>query len=166
MKKYEEYRGNIKSGDLLAWSHRGWRSWHDIKIQIVRAFTQSEYSHVGCAWVVGARVLVIEAVEPMVRIYPLSKLGDFYHVPVEAPWGLATEEAALGYVGRDYKQLEAVEAYFRPLEEGTVSECAALVIEVLRRDGIYLGNRATPDAVMRTAQQRGHPTYYVVGAVN
>jgi hypothetical protein len=54
--KYEAAREKVKSGDLLAWSHRGWRSWYDIQIQLVRFFTQSEYSHVGIAWVVGGRV--------------------------------------------------------------------------------------------------------------
>lgn len=161
MNKYDEYRQSIKSGDLLGWSHRGWGSWHDIKIQLVRFFTQSEYSHVAVAWVVGGRVFVIEAVVPKVRIYPLSKLGSFYHVPLNAPWLEHTEEVALNHVGADYKQLEAVEAYFRPLADGTVSECAALVIEIAKHDGIYLGTRATPDSVMLKAQQLGHPTYYI-----
>lgn len=34
--KYKEIRPLIKSGDILAWSHRGWKSWYDIKIQFVR----------------------------------------------------------------------------------------------------------------------------------
>jgi len=59
--KYSEVRDTIKSGDLLAWSHRGWRTWYDIKIQAVRFFTQSEFSHVGVAWAVGGRVFVLEA---------------------------------------------------------------------------------------------------------
>jgi hypothetical protein len=161
MKKYIEYRDQIQSGDLLAWSHRGWRTWHDFKIQMVRLFTQSEYSHVGIAWVVGGRVFVIEAVEPMVRAFPLSKLGSFYITPLNAAWEAETEEAALGHIGADYKQLVAIEAYFRCLPEGTVSECAALVIDVMRRDGIFLGRRATPDAVVREAQMRGGPTYLI-----
>jgi hypothetical protein len=161
MKKYIEYRSQIKSGDLLAWSHRGWGSWRDFKIQMVRVFTRSEYSHVGIAWVVGKRVFVIEAVEPMVRAFPLSKLGSFYITPLDAPWAVDTEEAALGHIGADYKQLQAIEAYFRCLPEGTVSECAALVIDVMRRDGVYLGRRATPDAVVREAQMLGCPTYLI-----
>lgn len=161
MKKYSEYREQIKSGDLLAWSHRGWRSWHDFKIQMVRFFTQSEYSHVGSAWVVGGRVFVIEAVEPRARLYPLSKLGDFYHTPLEAPWSAQTEEAALQDIGTEYLQLQAILAYFRPLREGAASECAALAIKIAKSDGIDLGTRATPDAVVREAQLRGHPTYLV-----
>lgn len=163
MNKYSEVRSTIKSGDLLAWSHRGWKSFHDIKIQLVRMFTQSEYSHVGVAWVVGERVFVIEAVEPCARIYPLSKLGDFYHIPLKAPWKADTEEKALSYIGSEYKQLQAIKAFFRPLGKGNVSECAALVLTILDHDGIDLGNFATPDAVVLQAQLYGNPTHYIVG---
>jgi hypothetical protein len=159
--QYSDYRKNIKSGDLLVWSHRGWKSWHDIKVQMVRFFTQSEYSHVGIAWVIGDRVFVIEAVEPCVRIYPLSKLGDFYHIKMGAEWKPETEEAALSYVGSDYKQLEAIKLYFKPWHKGQVSECAALVLQIMSVEGIDLGDRATPDAVVLQAQLYGHPTLYV-----
>lgn len=165
MNKYPEYRENIKSGDLLAWSHRGWKSFYDFKIQMVRLFTQSEYSHVGTAWVVGNRVFVIEAVEPRARIFPLSKLGNFYHTPLKAPWNLPTEEAALSYVGAEYRQLDAIKAFFKPLRKGKVSECAALAIEIASQDGINLGDRATPDAVVRQAQMLGHPTYFIAGGI-
>jgi hypothetical protein len=142
-------------------NYKEWDSFHDFKIQMVRLFTQSEYSHVGVAWVVAGRVFVIEAVEPRARIYPLSKLGNFYHIPMQAEWRATTEEAAISFVGAEYKQLEALKAFFKPLAEGSVSECAALVMEIMMRDGIYLGRRATPDAIVREAQMLGHPTYYV-----
>lgn len=158
---YHEYRNQIQSGDLLAWSHRPWGSLYDFKIQMVRVATRSEYSHVAVAWVVGARVFVIEAVEPRARIYPLSKLGDFYHLPLGAQWNAETEEAALSFVGSEYSQLRAIRNFFLARQPGDVSECAALALEVLGRDGIDLGNRATPDAVVLAAQQRGTPIYYV-----
>lgn len=161
--EYSEIRSQIRSGDLLAWSHEGWGSWYDIKIQLVRMFTRSEYSHVGVAWVVGDRVFVLEAVEPMARIYPLSKLGSFYHIPLKAPWSQSTEEKALSYIGADYKQLQAIKAFFKPLGRGNVSECAALVLTILDNDGIDLGHFATPDAVVLQAQLYGNPTMYVLG---
>lgn len=160
---YKDIRHTIRSGDLLAWSHKGWKSWHDIKIQIVRFFLQTEYSHVGVSWVVGERVFVIEAVEPCVRIYPLSKLGDFYWLPLKAPWSQSTEEKALSYVGAEYKQLDAIKAFFKPFGKGKTSECAALVMTILDHDGIDLGNWATPDAVTLQAQLYGVPTMYVLG---
>ena len=161
MNTYKEYRGNIKSGDLLGWSHRGWKTFHDIKIQIVRMLTQSEYAHVGTAWVVGDRVFVIEAVKPRARIYPLSKLGSFYHIPLKAAWSPSTEELALSYVGSDYKQLEAIKAFFKPLTKGSVSECAALATTIAAHDGIDLGTRATPDSVILQAQMYGYPTHFI-----
>lgn len=159
--KYADIRSTIRSGDLLAWSHRGWRTIHDIKIQIVRMATRSEYSHVGVAWVVGGRVFVIEAVEPLVRVYPLSKLGAFYHIPLGAPWAPPTEELALSHLGKEYSQLDAIRAFFKPLGRSVVSECAALVLNVLHADGVDLGDRATPDGVVYQAQLYGHPTYYI-----
>lgn len=159
--EYKDYRQNIKSGDLLAWSHRKWNSMYDFKIQMVRVFTRSEYSHVAVAWVVAGRVFVIEAVEPCARIYPLSKLGDFYHIPMDAPWAESTEDAAVGFVGSEYKQLQAIANFFEARKAGDVSECAALALEIYMRDGIYLGDRATPDAVVLAAQKLGRQTLYV-----
>jgi hypothetical protein len=159
--KYEKARHTLKSGDLLAWSHRGLRSWYDAKIQFVRMVTRSEYSHVGICWVCAGRVWVIEAVEPCVRIYPLSKLGAFYHTPLVMDWTEAVEEAALEHIGVEYLQLDAVRAFFDKLEAGKVTECAALVQVVAMSGGVYLGKRATPDAIMREAQRLGNPTYLI-----
>lgn len=159
--KYDEYKQNIKSGDLLCWSHRGWGSWYDFKIQMVRLFTRSEYSHVGVAWQVGGRWFVIEAVEPRVRIYPLSKLGSFYHIPMKLNWTEDVEEKALSYVGAEYFQLKAIKAFFKPWRKGDVSECAALALQIYADAGKDMGDRATPDAITLQAQLYGHPTHYI-----
>lgn len=160
---YQEARPRIRSGDLIAQSHREWKSWHDIKVQIVRFFTQSEYSHVGIAWVVGGRVFMLEAVQPKVRIYPMAKIGDFYWLPMKAQWKDATERIALEHVGDDYSQALAVQAFFSDIDHSTTNECAAYVRHVLESDEIFLGNRATPDAIVREAQKRGAEMYYVIG---
>lgn len=164
MNRYSEYRNQIKSGDLLAWSHRPWGSFYDFKIQMVRVFTRSEYSHVGVAWVVAGRVFVVEAVEPLVRIYPLSKLGDFYHTPMGIDLTPVAEDAMISYVGTRYSQLDAVRAFFEPLGDNVVSECAALVLQIYKHNNIDLGNRATPDAVVKAAQLLGHPTFLVTNS--
>lgn len=154
--KYAAARPTIKSGDLLAFTHRSWRTWKDIKIQLVRLATQSEYSHVGIAWVPqGGRVFVLEAVTPCTRIFPLSLSGDFYHLGMDAPWYDCTEEFALSHIGVEYSQRNAVRAFFKPLEKGNVSECAAYVREVLLVDGINLGDMSRPDAVVQAALARG-----------
>jgi hypothetical protein len=161
MKTYADVRAQLRSGDLLAWSHRPWRTIGDIKSQIVRMVTRSEYSHVGVCWVIAGRVFVIEAVKPKVRIYPLSKLSPFYWMPLGAVWAATTEEAALEHVGVDYSEMAAVQAFLGRLSSGSVAECAALVINVMTREGIDLGTRATPDAVVLAAQMLGVPTLLI-----
>ena len=153
----------IRSGDVLAWSHRGIHSWHDLKIWFVRMFTRSEYSHVGTAWVVGSRVFVIEAVMPKVRIYPLSKLGDFYWLQMGAYWRKATETLALSFVGDDYSQLQAMVSPFITPPDDRRWECAELVATVARQDSIDLGAVYTPSEVVLAAQKRGAPLTYVDG---
>ena len=148
---YSTARPQIRSGDLLAFSGGSWRSWNDIKVNLVRVFTRSTYSHVGLAWVVAGRVFVLEAVSPKVRIYPLSKRGDFFLIGLDASWRADTEEFALSRVGYDYSEVDAVRGFLNRLEPGKVSQCAAYVLEVLRGDGTHLGMRATPDAVVQEA---------------
>lgn len=162
---YRQARPLIRSGDLLGWSHRGVRSWHDLKIWLVRMFTRSEYSHVGTAWVVGNRVFVIEAVIPLVRIYPLSKLGDFYWFPLEAAWSEAAEALALSKVGHKYSQLQAVQAPFSTPRADDLWECAELAATVAAVDGINLGLVYTPSEVVRQAMLRGSVATYVEGSV-
>jgi hypothetical protein len=160
--KYSDARGRIRSGDLIAQSHRGWGSFHDFKVQMVRAFTQSEYSHAATAWTIGNRVFVIEAVMPLVRIYPLSKLGEFYWIPLQAAWSPQTEALALDKVGQPYSQLDAIEAFFRLPNADGKWECAELARAIALSDGINLGDTATPTAVVKAAQQRpGAQTFLV-----
>ena len=163
--KYSHVRPMIRSGDILAWSHRGIRSWHDFKIWLVRLFQRSEYSHVGTAWVVGNRVFVIEAVMPKVRIYPLSKLGDFYWLQMGAYWRKATETLALSYVGDDYSQIQAIQSPFITPPDDSEWQCAELVATIARQDSIDLGHAFTPSAIVLAAQKRGAQLLFVEGGV-
>lgn len=163
--KYSQARPMIRSGDILAWSHRGIRSWHDFKIACVRLFTRSEYSHVGTAWVIGSRVFVIEAVVPLVRIYPLSRLGDFYWLSMGAYWRKATETLALAHVGDEYSQVQAlVSPFFTPPDDHRW-ECAELVARIARQDSIDLGQVYTPSEVVLAAQKRGATLAFVEKAL-
>ncbi len=159
--KYEDMRHTIKSGDILAFSHEGWDSFYKFKIQMVRMFTKSEYSHVGVAWVIGERVFVIEAVVPCVRIFPLTKCGNFYHIPMGIEWNDTIEEKALTHIGNPYSQITAMKAFFHKLNKGNTEECAALVLTIMDSAGVFLDCRATPDDVVEYAQLRGSPLYLV-----
>lgn len=152
--EYEKFRPSIRSGDLLAFTHLPLRSFYDLQVQAVRVFTKSEYCHVALAWVVGGRVFVIEAVTPKVRIYPLSKLLPFWHITTHAPWKPETEEFALSQVGMDYSKWQAIQAYFGKPDLDHLWECAELAGQVLAVDGISLGEKFTPSAIVYAAQER------------
>ena len=152
---YATARPLIQSGQLIAQSHGDWTTWRGLKVNLVRIFTRSTYSHIGIAWVIGGRVFILEAVKPKLRIYPMSKIGDFYLLPLQAAWGEAAENLALKNIGVDYSELVAMQAFFGPLQVGEVRQCAAYALAVLHADGIDLGNRATPDALVLAAMQRG-----------
>lgn len=159
---YAQARPLIKSGDLLAWTHRSWGSWHDIKVQIVRFFTQSEYSHVALAYEMDGRLFAYEAVMPLVRIFPLSKLGEFYHLPLNTNWTPEVRDYAMSHVGEEYSQVQAVLAMARPLEHDSKWECAELVLAVLEKAGVSLGTKAVPSAVVREAKLLGSIEVLVV----
>jgi hypothetical protein len=159
--KYTEIRSQIASGDILAWTHRSWGSIYDIKVQLVRFFTQSEYSHVGTAWVVGDRVFVIEAVLPTVRVYPLSKYDEFFLIPIGAKWSRDTEALALSKVGQKYSTWEAIKSLFVKLKDDDIWECAELCAKIATSDGINLGDRYTPSDIVRKAQLLGKHTILV-----
>ena len=146
---YAALRHRIRSGDLLAWSHRGWGSWYDLQVQAVRVFTRSEYSHVGIAWVVGGRVLVLEAVGAGVRIYPLSRLLPAYWIGL-GRWSDLAEDYALMHVGDPYSKAQAIAAFFRALTAGEDDawQCAEYAARVLEMAGTDAGDIYTPAALV------------------
>lgn len=165
--KYIDVRNQIKSGDILAWSHGGWSSWYDIQVSIVRMFTQSEYSHVGIAWVIGGRVFIIEAVGSGVRIFPLSREIPFYWIPQgEADyWNDAVEEHMLSRIGDKYSKWDAILAFFGKLNIGSNNswQCAELTIDYMKFVGmLVIDIDATPSAVVNYLLDSGYNIHKVI----
>lgn len=128
--KYVDVRNEIKTGDVLAFTHKSWKSWYDFKVQLVRFFTQSEYSHVGMAWVANGRVFVMESVTGGVRIVPLSKFLPAYHLNMSE---LTQDqiEKAFSVMGEPYSQWEAVKSFFGNIDDKDGKwECAEFVAVV------------------------------------
>jgi hypothetical protein len=164
---YADVRDSIRSGDLIALTHEAWGSFYDLQVQAVRTFTQSEYSHVCVAWVIGGRVFVIESVTPMVRIMPLSNLQDkgFYWIPTAVPMTDAELEFGLARVGLgEYSKIQAIEGQLGTLDIGgdELWMCAELVIAMRRLSGLDLGPKATPAAVVKKALEQGYDLRFVL----
>lgn len=161
--KYEDARGEIKTGDLLAWSHGGLADWHDIQVMLVRAFTRSEYSHVGLALVGAGRVFILEAVGAGVRLWPLSRELPFYWIARPQPIGAEAVDFAFDRLGDGYSKLQAIRAFLGSLRLGEDDrwQCAEYVLRVLDADGEVLTNVATPTGVVKAALQRWGSLNYV-----
>ena len=130
--KYSDARPAIRSGDVLAWSHRGWKSWYDIKLQLVRMWTRSEFCHVGVAWVVVDRVFVLEAVASGVRLMPLSQLLPAAWIS-RGIWNAECEKRALEALGSPYSYWDAIAGSIGKLDIGEDNrwQCSEYVSYVL-----------------------------------
>lgn len=167
--RYDSVRAAVRSGDIIATTHTSWRSLYDIQIQLVRFFTQSEYSHVGVALVEGDDIYVFESVIPTVRKLRLSALAEqgFYWVPLGTvkPASIAEIESMYAMHGKArYSRWEAVRAFFKNISIGKNRywECAEAVIFWRWLSQVSLGLRATPAAVVKAAQVKyGLPIYFV-----
>ncbi len=166
---YLDARKQIKSGHLLAWSHKAWASLYDFQVQMVRVFTQSEYCHVGVSYVIADRTFVIEAVGTGVRMYPASNLLPFYWFPLATNWNETAEKFALSQVGKPYSKNQAVLAQLDMLDKGTdgLWQCAELTQQILALCGVDLTKcKSTPSAVVEEAQKLGAPCHLVQPTVN
>lgn len=166
MTEYEAYRKNIKSGDIIALQHRGWKTLYDWQVQMVRLFTRSNYSHVGLVWRVSGRLMVIESVTPVVKLTPLSEYAKegFYIIGLKKSISSAELEFALGQVGKGkYSKWQAVLAFLRKLKIGSDNlwSCAEFLIKCRSLSGVELGQIATPTKVVEKALETGATIQYV-----
>jgi len=123
---YPQDRASIRSGDLLAWRGTG------LIGRLVRHWTGESWSHVGIAWVVGGRVLVLEAREGRgVVASPLSRRLDCYHLPTGSAWDEPMQARALEALGGRYSLLDAIRAGFGRRPVGVGWQCAEYAAHVL-----------------------------------
>lgn len=160
---YPAIRPQIRTGDLLFWSHGSWASWNDIQVLAVRAFTMSEYSHVGVAVVLAGRVFVVHAIGRGVVIEPLSNQDAFYWCPMGFAFPEAALDAGMSRVGERYSKWQALLGFFKKLRIGADKEwqCAEFALWFWQQAGLILGDVATPAAIAREMQSLGKQIRYV-----
>lgn len=160
---YKTTRSLIESGDVIAMTNNSWDSWSDLEVQFVRMMTRSEFSHVGIAWCIADRIMIIEAVVPRIRIFPLSKELPFYWIPMKRELSKEAEEYALSLVGERYSKMEAIFSYFGKEKDNDKWQCAEVVRSILKKNGIDLDGMATPTSVVKEAMELGNPLILVTG---
>lgn len=162
MAEYVPYRKHVRSGDLLAWSTSKTASLGDLMVKAIRVFTMSEYNHVGIAWRMGDRLMVIEAVPPEVRIYPLSKLTPFYHVDMDIDWKSEYDDLLLDYVGLEYSTWQALISYFRKPDVDNKLQCVELALDFYKNAGIELVCDYTPAGIVEACLERSGTGLHLV----
>lgn len=151
---YEAYRKNIKTGDLLVWSNQGssgFVQW------IIRLFTLSEYCHVGVAWVIGNRIMIIEAVRPYVRIFPLSRSLPFYHVRMHLDVKEEHLTKLLSRVGDSYSMRDAIVSYFKKPSVDNEWQCVELTKDFYRQFGLDFKDAWTPSHLVESLLSQSSP---------
>lgn len=152
---YNDYRDKIRTGDVIAYSLSGWDVKNKFILDAIRVLTMSEYNHVGIAVVENDRVMLLEATRPYSRIYPLSKTGSFYHIPMNLE--ITDNSKLFKFIGLPYSYSKAIASLWSNpepssdlLSEGTY--CTELCVRALREYGSTLDyrNGSTPGGFIET----------------
>lgn len=161
---YSDARKKIKSGDVLAWTHHGWDSWYNFQIQMVRAVTQSEYSHVGIAYTLADRVFILESVGSGIRMYPLSSEIPFFWLPIPIEWTPEVEAVAMSKMGQKYSKIDGFKSLWSKIKPGEDDqwECAEYASFILQSAKINIDCRNTPSEVVSWVQDNLDAPLYTV----
>lgn len=145
---YDSLRPEIRSGDLVFFRGKGIGPW------FIRTWTKSRWSHCGIAWVIGERVLLLEA-HPFagVRAIPMSEKHPDYYFDIGC-WNKYAEAAALDKLAESYGWLDCARAGIGlPTLPDSHYQCAEYAVEVLRAAGLSVPGCSTPDALFRWAEK-------------
>lgn len=167
--KYSEYRSLIKTGDLLGFSHVAKGSWRDFQIHMVRKATESEFSHVGVAYVMHDRVFVLESVSSGVRLFPLSRALPFYHISNPVSLNEASLEWAFSEIGTEYesKWRMVLNNFFdMHLKNNKRLQCSEYVNGILKLNQQSLTDIDTPSAIINAAMRYWGSLQYVSNEYN
>ena len=149
---YADYRQNIRSGDLLVWSKNQQSFISNCFLDVIKFATQSEFAHVGIAVRLFGRLFVVEATIPEVRLAPVSKHEEFYHVPMHVHWNFNYNTILLNYLGLKYSIMDCFRAYFgKVAKHDDRYQCAELAHDAYKQMGIDLGEVYTPSELVDAA---------------
>lgn len=106
--RYSDIRDSLRTGDLVSWKAGKVNSFFTAILKIYQKILKPKSVHVGIVFVVGGRTFVVEARPPVVRIYPLSRMEDFYLIRTNIPDDKANVDFLLQEVGVEYGILDLI----------------------------------------------------------
>ena len=147
---YSKVRHEIKTGDLIAWKTTKITSFFTFILYLYQKILKAQYTHVGVAVREGDRVFVLEATPPVVRLFPLSLSGDFYHIPTKFDRKSTQLDFLLLTLGRKYSLLDLIRSSFKFGSDNADYYCSELCADYYNAIG-HINNEwagETPDAIV------------------
>lgn len=108
-----DMRDEIKTGDLMAFRVRRYGTLTSFALWLYQKITKVRFSHVGVAMKLGEHLFIVEAISPRVTITPISKVKEFYLVPVKIKTNEENQvDYLLDFVEMNYSLISLVTHYF------------------------------------------------------
>lgn len=147
---YSQVRPNIRSGDMIMQRVTTMSSFLDFLLILYQKFFKSKFSHVGVALVYGGRVFCLEATPPVVRLIPLSMIGDFSIVHTNLEWSEPSDGCALKYIGRDYSLTDFMRGILHLSTSPKELYCSELLARIYKDLGLVqdLEDGSRPDKII------------------
>lgn len=149
---YSEIRDTIRTGDLISWKAGKINSVFALILKLYQKIFKTKSVHTAIALHIGGRVLVVEARPPVIRIYPLSKLDNFYLIRTNIPDEQNDLDILLQEIGVPYSALDVLKGLLYLDRDKTEIYCSELCdiyyksINYLSED--YFDSGRTPDQLL------------------
>lgn len=110
--RYSEIRDTLKTGDLVSWKAGKVNSFFTLVLKIYQKILKPKSVHVGIVFVIGGRIFAVEARPPQIRVYPLSKMEDFYLIRTNIEETNTNVDFLLTEIGVEYSILDLFRGLF------------------------------------------------------
>lgn len=144
---YSKLRPDMKTGDLLMWKTTRIGSLVDILLLLYQKMLGATYTHVGVLVKEGNRIFVVEATPPVVRLFPLSMAGNFYHIPLDITPNEKHIDFLLSNLGKKYSLFDFIRSTFRIMNNNDDFYCSEFCSFFYNQIGLIDNDEAglTPD---------------------
>lgn len=99
---FSDIQEEIQTGDLICWRINRADSFFTFILYLYHKFFKATYSHIAIAVRMGDTVFAVEATYPLVRMMPLSRLGNFYLYRLGIPYKRSNTTVLLRHLGKRY----------------------------------------------------------------
>ena len=150
VKLYSDIRGELQTGDLLAWKVTRVSSFFSFILFLYQKIFKVEFSHVGIVLKLEDRYFIVEATPPRVRIYPVSMSDDFYYIKTDIKKDKKYVGVLLRHVGKRYSILDLVKGMFGMKSNDKSLYCSELAYGFYKEIGFITDESSwlTPQALV------------------